>query len=76
MRALLVLLLVVVIACFCRRLYTPALLSADISNNGLSCVIDVNMLDADNLMSAMTQASKSLCLRRVRAHQTSRSRTP
>jgi hypothetical protein len=70
-RALSVLLLVVVIACFCRRLYTPALLSADISNDGLSCVIDVNMLDADILVTAVTQAAERLDLSREGSHKPS-----
>jgi hypothetical protein len=47
-----------------------------IADDGLPAVIHMNMLNADNLMSAMTQASKNLYLRRVRPHQTSRSRTP
>jgi hypothetical protein len=47
-----------------------------VADEGLPAVIHMNMFNADNLMSAMTQASKNLCLRRVRPHQTSRSRTP
>jgi hypothetical protein len=69
-RALSVPLLVVVIACFCRRLYTPGLLSADISNDGLSCVIDVNMLDPDILVTAVTQATERLDLNREGSHET------
>jgi hypothetical protein len=47
-----------------------------VADEGLPAVIHMNMFNADNLMSAMTQASKNLRLRRVRPHQTSRSRTP
>jgi len=39
-----------------------------IADNGLPTVIHMNMLDADNLMSAVTQASKNLYLRRIRRH--------
>jgi hypothetical protein len=45
-----------------------------IADDGLPAVIHMNMLDADNLMSAVTQASENLHLRRIRLHQTSRSR--
>ena len=45
-----------------------------IGDPGPPTVIHMNMLDADNLMSAVTQASENLYLRRIRLHQTSRSR--
>ena len=55
-------LFVVVIACLCRRLYTAALFSVDISDDGLPLVINVNMLDPDILITAVTQAAKRLDL--------------
>ena len=51
-----------VIARLCRRLYTAALFSADISDDGLPSVIDVNMLNPDELVTAMTQTAKRLDL--------------
>ena len=43
-----------VIARLCRRLYTAALFSADISDDGLPLVINVNVLDPDILITAVT----------------------
>ena len=40
----------------------------------LRTVIHMDVLDADNLLSAMTQPSKNLNLRRIRSEQTSRNR--
>jgi hypothetical protein len=45
-----------------------------IADDSLPTIVHMDMFDADNLLSAMTQASKNLNLRRIRSEQTSRSR--
>jgi hypothetical protein len=45
-----------------------------IADDGLPAIVHMDMFDADNLLSAMTQPSKNLNLRRIRSEQTSRSR--
>ena len=45
-----------------------------IADDGLPTIVHMDMFDADNLLSAMTQPSKNLNLRRIRSEQTSRSR--
>ena len=56
----------------------PAYLSIrffHIANDGLTTVVHMDMLDADKLLPAITQASKDLNLGRISPHQTSRSRS-
>jgi hypothetical protein len=43
-------------------------------DNGLPTIVHMDMFDADNLLSAMTQPSKNLNLRRIRSEQTSGNR--
>ena len=45
-----------------------------IADDGLPTIVDMDMFDADKLMTAMTQPSKNLNLRGIRSEQTSRSR--
>jgi hypothetical protein len=45
-----------------------------IADDGLPTIVDMDMFDADKLMTAITQPSKNLNLRRIRSEQTSRSR--
>jgi hypothetical protein len=45
-----------------------------IADDGLPTIVDMDMFDADKLMTAITQPSKNLNLRRIRSEQTSRNR--
>jgi hypothetical protein len=46
-----------------------------IADDGLPTIVDMDMFDADKLMTAITQPSKNLNLRRIRSEQTSRCRS-
>ena len=56
------------------QLRTLAGLSADVSDDRLSPLIDVDMFDPDVLITAVTQAAKGLNVPRVRPQETRRSR--
>jgi hypothetical protein len=45
-----------------------------IANDGLPSIVHMNVLDTHKLMTAITQPSKNLNLRRIRSEQTSRRR--
>jgi hypothetical protein len=45
----------------------------EIPDDGLPAFVHMNMLDADKLLTAVTQTSKNLNLGRISPHQTSRS---
>lgn len=49
--------------------------SFDIPDDGLTTIAHANMLDADILLTAVTQASKDLDLHCIRSHQSSRRRS-
>jgi hypothetical protein len=61
--------------CTAHCLSTPGIRLFHIADDRPATVIYVHMLDADKLLSAITQASKNLNLGRISPHQTSRSRS-
>jgi hypothetical protein len=61
--------------CTAHCLSTPGIRLFHIADDRPATVIYVHMLDADKLLSAITQASKNLNLGRISPDQTSRSRS-
>ena len=47
----------------------------NVADDGLPPIVHMDVLDADNLLTAVTQAAENLNLRCISPHQTSRSRT-